>query len=88
MSQFLPTAGFSWMTKKEIKKTNLALYKEDSKKGLILQVDLEYPKELRDLPNGYPLGAEQVKVTESILSEYFQKIKEKYNIYQSFKYIN
>ena len=33
MSQYLPTGGFRWMTKKEISKTNLAKYKEDSKKG-------------------------------------------------------
>ena len=43
MSQYLPTGNFRWMTDKEISKIDLAKYKENSKKGLILEVDLEYP---------------------------------------------
>ena len=65
------------MTQKEINKTYLAKYKEDSKKGLILEVHLEYPKELCDLHNDYPCAPEKVKVTENMLSEYCQNIKEK-----------
>ena len=80
MSQYLPTGNFKWMTEKQINKINLATYKEDSKKGLILEVDLEYPRELHDLYNEYPLGPEKVKVTENKLSNYCKKIKEKYNI--------
>ena len=80
MSQYLPTGGFRWMTEKQINKINLATYKEDSKKGLILEVDLEYPRELHDLHNDYPLGPEKVKVTENMLSKYCKKIKDKYNI--------
>ena len=80
MSQYLPTGGFRWMTEKQINKINLAKYKEDSKKGLILEVDLEYPKELHDLHNDYPLGPEKVKVTEDMLSEYSKRIAKKYGI--------
>ena len=80
MSQYLPTGNFKWMTETQINKINLATYKEDSKKGLILEVDLEYPRELHDLHNDYPLGPEKVKVTENMLSNYCKKIKEKYNI--------
>ena len=80
MSQYLPTGGFRWMTQKQIDKTNLAEYKEDSRKGLILEVDLEYPKELHDLHNDYPLAAEKLKVTESMLSKYSKKIANKYGI--------
>ncbi|KAL9970109.1 hypothetical protein ACROYT_G022435 [Oculina patagonica] len=64
MSQFLPTGGFRWLTEKQINKANLAKYKENSKKGLILEVDLEYPNELHDRHNDYPLGAEKLKVTK------------------------
>ena len=70
MSQYLPTGGFKWLTEKQIENTELAKYNDDSKKGLILEVDLEYPKELHNLHNDYPLGAEKVKVTESMLSDY------------------
>ena len=80
MSQYLPTGGFKWMKDKKINKLNLADYEDDSKKGLILEVDLEYPKELHNLHNDYPLGPEIVKVTESMLSAYCQKIANKYNI--------
>ena len=55
MSQYLPTGGFKWLTEKEINKIDLA-NKEDSKKGLILEVDLKYPRELHDLHNDYPLA--------------------------------
>ena len=37
MSQYLPTGGFRWMTEREINKTNVASYKENSKKGLIFR---------------------------------------------------
>ena len=80
LSQYLPTGGFRWMTDKQIDKINLAKYREDSKRGLILEVDLKYPEELHDLHNDYPLAAEKIKVNENMLSDYCKKISEKYNI--------
>ena len=80
MSQYLPTGGFRWMTQKQIDKIDLFKYKENSDKGLILEVDLEYPKGLHDLHNDYPLGPETVKVTKNMLSDYCKKIAEKYKI--------
>ena len=80
MSQYLPTGGFRWMTEKQIDNIDLAKYKEDSKKGLILEVDLAYPEELHDLHNDYPLGPEKVKVTENMLSGYCKNIAKKYKI--------
>ena len=80
MSQYLPTGGFRWMTQKQIDKINLAKYKEDNNKGFIAEVDFEYPEELHDLHNDYPLAAEKVKVTEDMLSDYCKQIAEKYGI--------
>ena len=80
MSQYLPTGGFKWLPPKQIEKINLGKYTDDSKKGLILEVDLEYPQELHDLHNDYPLGPEKVKVTEDMLSDYCKKIQKKFNI--------
>ena len=80
MSQCLPTGNFKWMSKKKIDKLDLAKYKDDSKRGLILEVDLEYPKELHDLHNEYPLAPEKIRVTEDMLSNYCEKIAAKYNI--------
>ena len=73
MSQYLPTGGFKWLSKKQIEKLNLKKYKEDSEEGLILEVDLEYPEELHDLHNDYPLGPEKICVKKEILSEYCKK---------------
>ena len=80
MSQYLPTGGFRWMTQKQIDKINLAMCKEDRQKGFIAEVDLEYPEELHDLHNDYPLAPEKVKVTNDMLSEYCKNISEKYGI--------
>ena len=80
MSEFLPTGNFKWMNEKEIKKIDLGKYKANGKKGLILEVDLEYPQELHDLHNDYPLAPEKVKVSKSMLSGYCKKIAEKYKI--------
>ena len=80
MSQYLPTGGFKWLTEKQINKINLAQYNEDSNKGLLIEVDLEYPKELHELHNSYPLAAERVCVNKDMLSEYCKTIATKYNI--------
>ena len=80
MSQYLPTGNFKWMTDKEISKMNLGKYKADSKEGLILEVYLEYPKELYNLHNDYPIAPEKVKVLNDMLSAYCKKITKKYNI--------
>ena len=80
MSQYLPTSNFKWMTDKEISKIDLGKYKADGKKGLILEVDLEYPRELHDMHNDYHVCPEKVKVSKNMLSAYCKKIAEKYNI--------
>ena len=80
MSQYLPTGTFKWMTDKQISKIDLGKYKADGKKGLILEVDLEYPQELHDIHNDYPVAPEKVKVSNNMLSAYCKKIAENYNI--------
>ena len=80
MSQYLPTGNFKWMTDKEISKIDLGKYKADGEKGLILKVDLEYPQELHDIHNDYPVAPEKVKVSNNMLSAYCKKIAEKSNI--------
>ena len=80
MSHCLPTSNFKWTTEKEISKIDLGKYKANGKKGLILEVDLEYPQELHDMHNDSPVCPEKVKVSKNMLSTYCKKIAEKYNI--------
>ena len=61
MCQFFTAGGFRWLAEKEINKINLATYKEDSKKGLILDVDLGYPEELHKNQNRLSLAPEKNK---------------------------
>ena len=80
MSQYLPTGNFKWMTDKEISKIDLEKCKADGKKALILEVDLEYPQELHDIHNDYPVAPEKVNVSKHMLSDYCKKIAKQYNI--------
>ena len=80
ISQYLPTGNFKWMTDKEIEQIDLGKYKADGKKGLIPEVDLEYPQELHDLHNNYPVCPEKIRVSDDMLSGFCEKIAEKYKI--------
>ena len=80
MSQYLPTGNFEWMSDKEIKKIDPGKYKADGKKGLILEVDQEYPQELHDLHSDYPVCPEKVKVSNDMLSGYCEEIANKFDI--------
>ena len=50
MSEFLPTGRFKWIDPKEF---DVNKYTCNSSKGCALKVNLEYPKELKELHNDY-----------------------------------
>ena len=58
MSQPLPTHGFEWTSEEELKNWK----SHPCSLGCILEVDLEYPKEIHDLHNDYPLAPERLKI--------------------------
>ena len=70
MSQYLPYDSFKWIKNEDF---NLQNVKEDSEKGHILEVDLEYPKELHDLHNDYPYCPEHTEVIYDMISDYSKK---------------
>ena len=77
MVKFLLTSGFKWI---DPKKFDLNIYASNSLKECILEVDLEYPKELHELHNDYPLAPDMIEIKREILSEYQLKISDLYNI--------
>ena len=48
--------------------------KWNSNKGWILEVDLEYPEELRDRHNDYPLAPEKKVISPEQMLEYQQRL--------------
>ena len=88
MSQPLPYGKFKWLTPDKIELLENACgvqstprsteecvdqYATD-KFGYILEVDLEYPEELHDLHNDYPLAPTKVNTSDLVLSDYCNKI--------------
>ena len=67
MSQKLPTGGFKWLTDKEINNLyNNQILQVWEKTPCILEVDLQYPEELHDSHNDYPLCPERVKCDKGV----------------------
>ena len=73
MSQPLPKKNFHWKrvmpTEEQIMKM-----KPHSKKGWILEVDLEYPAHLHDAHNDYPLAPEKTVIKPEQMSEYQRRL--------------
>jgi hypothetical protein len=78
MSQPLPNGEFKWVEDPD--NINIDDYLDDEGRGMVLEVDMEYPEELHDLHNGYPLAPESKEIKSEMLSDYAREISEKYNI--------
>ena len=65
MLKLLPTSEFKWIDLKEFDQNR---YNSNSSKGCVLEVDLEYPKELCELHKDYPLAQDQKETTRKTLS--------------------
>ena len=63
MSQKLPVNGFKWVKNvSNIDEDFINNYDKDSDEGYILEVDVEYPKNLHGLHNDLPFLPERVKI--------------------------
>ena len=77
MSKFLPTSGLKWIHPKEF---HLKKYTSNSSRGSVLEVDLEYPKELLKLHSDYRLAPDKIEIKRETLFEHQLKIADLYNI--------
>ena len=48
--------------------------------GYFLEVDLEYPDELHELHNDFPLAPKKIATSSDMLSKYCKKIADEYEI--------
>ena len=78
MSENLPYGEFNWL--KNVNEFDVNSINGKSDTGHFLGVDFEYPNELHELHNDYPLAPETLAVTNDTLSKYCKKIADKYDI--------
>ena len=77
MNQYLPYGGFKWIDPEGFSFDDV---RADSETGHILEVDLNYPKELHDFHNEYPYCCEHTLVENDMLSPYATYIAEKHGL--------
>ena len=78
LSGYLPYDEFEWL--KTVDGFDANSISEKSPIGYFLEVDLEYPDELHELQNDYPLALEKLAVSSDMLSKYCKKVADKYRI--------
>ena len=78
MSEYLPYGEFKWLN--NVNGFDVNSISEKSPIGYFLEVDLEYPDELHELHNDYPLAPEKLAVTNDMLSKYCKEIADEYDI--------
>ena len=78
MSSYLPYGRFKWL--KIVDGFNVNSISVKIPIGYFLEVNLEYPDELHELHNDYPLAPEKLAVSSDMLSKYCKKIADKYEI--------
>ena len=62
------------------KECDLNKYSSSNSKEYAFEVDLEYPKDLQELHNNYPLAPNKIEVKREMLSAHQLKIADLYNI--------
>ena len=77
MSEYLPYGESEWV--ENVDEFDVNSINEKSEIGYFLEVDLEYPNDLHELRNDYPLAPEKL-VTNDMLSKYCKEIADEYDI--------
>ena len=75
MSKPLPVGGFEWMAEAELK--NWERFVDEEGIGCILEVDLEYPVELHDFHNDFPLAPEKMILGKNKVEKLTQNLRDK-----------
>ena len=67
MINLLPIGGFKWDDEKIYTEDLIKNFNNNSKYGVVLEVDIEYPKELHNLQRDLPFLCERVKFKKNKL---------------------
>ena len=78
MSEHLPYGGFKWL--KNVDRFDVMSISEKSPIGYFHEVDFEYPDELHELHNDYPLAPQKLDVSGDMFANYCKKIADRYKI--------
>ena len=70
LRQLLPTSNFAWLTEEETRALDWHTIATEGEHGYTLMVDLEYPREIHDKTQDFPLAPEAKNVTEDMLTPF------------------
>ena len=76
----LPTFGFRWLSDREVERFDPMSVAPDSDHGYIIECDLDYPEELHDAHDSYPLAPEHIRIKPEDLSDYTKNLAEQCGI--------
>ena len=77
ITYFFPISGFKWVYPRQFYSNK---YTSNSSKVFVLEVGYEYPKELREWHNDYPLAPDKIEIKREMFPNYQLKIADPYNI--------
>ena len=80
MTQPLLEGNFKFIPVESTTLDDILFTDDDSTTGYILEVDLDYPSNLHDLHNDYPLCPENFTINQDDLSPYTVELAEKLNV--------
>lgn len=79
----LPISNFMWMPQEYLTVENILSIPKEGDFGCIIECDFEYPEELHDLHEDYPLAPTKTKIPYSKLSPYAKDVCDKYKLKSS-----
>ena len=80
MHEPLPMNEYRWLSDEEISVIDWNKQKNDQFYGYIVECDLDYPKELHDKHNDFPLAPERLQVNVTMLNENQITIRKAYSM--------
>jgi len=80
VNNYLPISDFSFLSQEQMLNFDVMKISDKSDIGYFLEVDLDYPKSLHDMHSDYPLAAENIEVSEEMLSEYQKQLLKRLGI--------